>query len=252
MKSYLIFSLIFISSYLYSQDATIRYINIVRADTTKMATMSPELQQIMRKNLKGEEYFLYIKNGKSLYTSEQPKELILDNTVESDESGNIFKRKAINQPYSEIIYTDKSLNTRQSKITTQGNSYNIKEELGNEVWILEDVRKKIDDFECSLATTKLYGREIKAWYTTEIPLNFGPSRFHNLPGLIIQLEMGKRVITATKIDYSSPEDISPPVDGSTMSRNMFDALIMKQLNREVGVTLDQDGDTTTKKTVIKY
>lgn len=43
-------------------------------------------------------------------------------------------------------------------------------------------------YECQLAHTDFAGRHYSAWFTTEIPLPFGPYKFGALPGLILRLQ----------------------------------------------------------------
>lgn len=41
---------------------------------------------------------------------------------------------------------------------------------------------------CNKATTRFGGREYTAWYTLDIPLQYGPYKFRGLPGLILKIE----------------------------------------------------------------
>lgn len=56
------------------------------------------------------------------------------------------------------------------------------------IWKISSEREKIGEFESQKAETTLYGRKWTAWFTTEIPIQDGPYKFHGLPGLIVKIE----------------------------------------------------------------
>src|SRR5690625_2024071 len=60
-------------------------------------------------------------------------------------------------------------------------------------WEHIDPTKTIGGFSCKLATTELRGRKYYAWYTEEIPTNFGPWKLTNLNGLILKAHDEKNV-----------------------------------------------------------
>ena len=54
-------------------------------------------------------------------------------------------------------------------------------------WNITNFIEKIGDYETQMATTSYGGRNWTAWFTTEIPIQDGPSKFSGLPGLIVKL-----------------------------------------------------------------
>lgn len=105
-------------------------------------------------------------------------------------------------------------------------------------WTIHEETKEISGYRVQKATTKslkgggLYsssGESISydddvaiAWFTTELPFNAGPERYHGLPGLIVKLEYEKRKETCTlvSIDFQDVPTLDPPsVDGVLVSKN---------------------------------
>lgn len=54
-------------------------------------------------------------------------------------------------------------------------------------WELHAETKEISGFTCQKATIKFRGRNYTAWFTTDIPVQFGPWKFQGLPGLILEV-----------------------------------------------------------------
>lgn len=61
-----------------------------------------------------------------------------------------------------------------------------KEERPKINWLISNEHKKIGQFNCQKAEAKFRGREYSAWFTTEIPLPYGPWKLNGLPGLILE------------------------------------------------------------------
>ena len=72
------------------------------------------------------------------------------------------------------------------------------EKLGMDIYKMEDQRKiiwkiyseteKIGNYMAQKATTEMFGRKWIAWFSTELPFQDGPYKFHGLPGLIVKIE----------------------------------------------------------------
>ena len=61
-----------------------------------------------------------------------------------------------------------------------------KETLPKLQWQLTNDTKTIGSFKCLKATTTFRGRDYTCWYTTQIPLPYGPWKLQGLPGMILE------------------------------------------------------------------
>lgn len=69
-------------------------------------------------------------------------------------------------------------------------------------WEIEsDSTRTILNYECVMARTSYHGRNWRAWFTPEIPVQDGPWKFQGLPGLILAAESDNDIaLTATGIE----------------------------------------------------
>lgn len=56
------------------------------------------------------------------------------------------------------------------------------------IWKILPEKQKIGEFNAQKATTEFAGRKWIAWFSSELPFQDGPYKFHGLPGLIVKLE----------------------------------------------------------------
>lgn len=92
------------------------------------------------------------------------------------------------------------------------NVYEIKEDIPKMKWVLSqkpDDKKVINGLNCNKALLNFRGRNFIAWYTSKIPISFGPWKFNGLPGLILEVyDIDNNFMwKATKILYPSNEKI---------------------------------------------
>lgn len=55
-------------------------------------------------------------------------------------------------------------------------------------WKISQEKAKIGDYNAQKATTDFGGRKWTAWFSSDIPMQDGPYKFHGLPGLIVKIE----------------------------------------------------------------
>lgn len=80
-------------------------------------------------------------------------------------------------PNMEVTYTE---NILQDKVSYQ-------EQLKLD-WKVNPEKAQIGEYKAQKATTSFGGREWTAWFSTDIPFQDGPYKFHGLPGLIVKVE----------------------------------------------------------------
>ena len=68
--------------------------------------------------------------------------------------------------------------------------------------------------------------DVVAWYTPQIPVNNGPSDFHGLPGLILEINDGKLTLVCSKIVLNPKESIEivEPSKGKEVTQAKFDEI----------------------------
>lgn len=55
-------------------------------------------------------------------------------------------------------------------------------------WKILPATETIGTFKTQKAETEMYGRKWTAWFTTDVPVQDGPYKFHGLPGLIVKIQ----------------------------------------------------------------
>ncbi len=96
-------------------------------------------------------------------------------------------------------------------------------------WKIQKDTKKIGEYNCFKATTEVIvnskGRKqlITAWFTPKIPVSFGPLGYDGLPGLILELEVYKKIYYAKKITLNFKEviKIEKPIKGIKVTEKEY-------------------------------
>lgn len=74
--------------------------------------------------------------------------------------------------------------------TSGADTYQYVVDMNDLSWELCDSTEIVLDYECTLATADYHGRKWKAWFATDIPVQYGPWQLCGLPGLILKAETG--------------------------------------------------------------
>lgn len=152
---------------------------------------------------------LHINDGAALFTYQGQKgEDIFHEEDNGSEIGfSIYKSSS--QVF--FVKTEEVMTSVSKAWGEQSEFYIIEEEIPAIEWVQVPEYKTIDGYECAKATCHFRGRDYVAWYSPEIPIRFGPYKFHGLPGLIFELsdsteEVSFRLIKATRENHQVSDD----------------------------------------------
>lgn len=154
-----------------------------RADSTKTDS------------LKTEWMYLDVTDKGSVYYSKTAFEAdsIINESLKKQLASGTRNISMSRQNYaSSITYkVEKSYPSYQSLLITEiGNErYKVTEDRTIN-WKISSQKKQVGEFNAQKATGQFAGRSWTAWFTTDIPIQEGPYKFHGLPGLIVAVHDG--------------------------------------------------------------
>lgn len=102
--------------------------------------------------------------------------------IEKDED-NVFFISKISNPIGFVYHFD----SKEKKFYNRDLGFRYVQEDSLKInWNIVNENKMIGKFNCKKATTNFRGRDYTAWFSTDIPLPYGPWKLHGLPGLILE------------------------------------------------------------------
>jgi GLPGLI family protein len=153
-----------------------------------------------------------------------------------------------------IYYKDIKEKRFVNQTEIQGKRFLVKDKLSEINWALSSETKNIGTYTCYKAT---YSKEVDnveisikdgetvkdkstetivttAWYTPQVPVSNGPGNFQGLPGLILEVNDGKKTIVCAEIILNSSQKskIEEPKKGKVISQKKF-TKIQKQKSDEL-------------------
>jgi len=176
------------------------YAEKIKIDESKFNHLDPDTKaSLLEKLAKPVMAELIHQGSKSTYTTNFEDSKSYTKNISGD---NTDIKVAISQMATNFWYKDFASSTFYSSASIKDEKYLIKDSIASN-WELLDEFEKIDSFKCQKAILKqAYGmRNIVAWFTQEIPINDGPQFYAGLPGLILKVELEKKIFYVTKISF---------------------------------------------------
>ena len=136
-------------------------------------------------------YTLYFNNNFSFYIL-NTKAIPIKNNANGTLS-SLIPEQSLKKPFyykelnkENVIFNSKTL-LRQYTVNDNALKFN---------WKIHNDERIIGKHTCRKATTEFRGRKYTAWFTSEIPVDYGPRKFNGLPGLILEIYDEKRIYRA--------------------------------------------------------
>ncbi|MDD3004388.1 GLPGLI family protein [Flavobacterium sp.] len=85
-------------------------------------------------------------------------------------------------------------------------TYIVRETISKINWAIIPEYKIIGNLKAQKAIGVFRGRKYTAWFTNEIPVNFGPWKFNGLPGLILEISDDKNEVAFFAKSFNIPFD----------------------------------------------
>lgn len=154
----------------------------------------------------------------------------------------------------DVFYKDVSKRSYTNKKELFGKVFLIKDSLPMLAWQMNNETKQIGKYICYKAIkseekerltfimvdgknephTEKVNVVTTAWYAPEIPVNNGPDYYWGLPGLILEINEGKKTILCTELVENPSKKISieVPGKGKKVNQKEFD-VILKRKEKEI-------------------
>lgn len=125
------------------------------------------------------------------------------------------------------VFTDINKNLLLSGYTKT--KLSIKEQLPKINWKITDEFKNIGEYKCQKAIGYFRGRTYNTWFTSAIPIPFGPWKLQGLPGLIIEVKDAKKEVyfRVTKVNFKNTVTINnfPNADKAIPLRKYIEVIV---------------------------
>ncbi len=150
------------------------------------------------------------------------------NKIDQSDVGNVIIRTSNEDEFGSIVYRNFKTNEIVFRMVTTKiyNAKLVNDDWVNLNWEIKNQTKEINNFKCQKAVTKFRGRNYIAWFTTEIPLRYGPWKLYGLPGLILEAYDSKNEFYAIANNIKYPVliddgDFVKPTNGEILTLEQF-------------------------------
>ncbi|UII22710.1 GLPGLI family protein [Fulvivirga ligni] len=164
-------------------------------------------------------------------------------------SGNGMELMIVDNSSDEVLYKNLPMKQFERGSDLMGKKFIVKDSLRNYNWVLTNETKTIGNYKCQKAistriveakkfSTGMTEMEVTqdtiktvVWFTPDIPVAHGPQEYTGLPGLILEVNTGNRVVICTKVilNPTEPVKIERPTKGKVVTSEEYRAISEKKM-----------------------
>jgi GLPGLI family protein len=238
-----IYSLVVISILIYCTEAfsQVNSGEVIYGITKNVSTDTKELKDFGYENFKSKvyniiptlEFVLEFNRNKSLF--------FLEKSLSIDLTEFYTKTAVLIVKGNKVFYTDLEKELLFEQTTFMNEELTIESSLNDLKWELTRDSKKIGEYLCYKAVTskKIFDKNneeisyfFTAWYCPEIPFQYGPFEFNNLPGMILELSNKEFIYSAKKVILNDKLiEIDAQIKGKIITREEYDKMGKKMLEK---------------------
>jgi len=139
------------------------------------------------------------------------------------------------EKYNEILIhlPSKKLIEFTREIYFLENDFAVEENLPTMKWSLLTEQKQIGKFLCEKAKTTFRGRTYEVWYTTEVPISYGPWKFNGLPGLMVEIKDTQGIYTWQLLSFVPNVDIKLDFKDIQAKNSKFESITFKAFDEKI-------------------
>ena len=222
-------------------------------DEDENSTMSDDMKKQLQAQLHKMNQKTFILNFDQK-TSSYKEEIILDVPKPQVGGGDIVMMSFGGSGNASVYFKNIKEKRFSNQTEIMGKRFLVKDKLPEYKWELSSETKNIGNYTCYKATFTEEVENIQmtfdigeakeekkketiittAWYTPQISVANGPGNYQGLPGLILEINDGKKIIVCTQIILKPFEKntIKEPKKGKVVSQNKF-LKIQKQKTDEM-------------------
>lgn len=205
------------------QSGTIKYKHTTYIDTESMPA---NMQMDMPKSF---DAFMQLKFNKtaSLYEKDADHKEEVD---PNDNRPRMFRR--MRERANRIIYKNIKESTVLEQTSLFGKDFLISDSLKSVKWkVSAGEQKVILGYTCMKATFKDSTNNLVVFFTPQLPVGFGPDKYGNLPGVILEVQSAQQHILATDVKLEE-SDVIPPSKGDKVTRKEFEKIKEEKMKEQ--------------------